>query len=948
MASLNSARRRRRLRRHKQAPSASRFLLIVAGVLLGLILFVTLSVGAVTGGVYTYLTSDLPDIEDLFDFPVSESSKIYDRNGVLLYTINNPTEGQRTILSFDEIPSVMKLAIIAAEDRGFYSNPGFDLRGIARAVLGVVTGRYAGGGSTITQQLARAVFLTPDFNVERKLKEIILAYRISQRYSKDETLALYLNLIAFGNLAYGIEAAANVYFDKPAQELTLAEAAMLAGIVQAPSALNPFVNKEGARERQLYVLNQMVENEFITEAQAAETYANEPAYSQRSQPLLAPHFVHYVRKLLEERYGAERLYSGGLHVTTTLDLDLQGLAERVAQEQITKLVAHNASNAALIALDPKTAEILAMLGSVDYGDQSIDGEVNVTTSLRQPGSSIKPLFYAAAFEKGWTPATLIWDVPFTLEIPGSPVYAPKNYDKKFHGPAPVRAALANSYNIPAVKVVLDVGVNNGIAMARRFGITSFADETYYGPAVVLGGAEVQLLELASAFSVFATNGLYRPPEAILKVTDSAGNVLYEFEVPNGIQRLSPQISFLITDILSDNEARIPLFGEDSFLKLERTAAAKTGTTDNFKDNWTLGYTPNLLVGVWVGNSDGRPMIKTSGLTGAAPIWQNFMDEALKALPVEEFERPAGLVQVEICRATGMVATPYCDETRDQEALATLCSLVSGYQAIPYCGGTYLEYFISGTEPTEEDTFFVPKLIHRETGQLASPQTPRDQVEERVFFEVPLDFRDWAQQEGIPQPPTEVHIPAPVAPLAISWPQPDRPVRRLLEIRGNVNIPNLTWYRVDYGEGLEPTRWVKINEPQTSPVVNEVLMAWDTLPFNGVYTIRVIARDTSGQEHTVSAPVTIDNVDPHVELISPQQDGTFPLSPLLIKAHATDDQALDAVSFYIDGEPIAERRSPPFEVSWDPRGAAGNHTLFVVAFDKAGNQTTTQQLNLTLQ
>ena len=266
-----------------------------------------------------------------------------------------------------------------------------------------------------------------------------------------------------------------------------------------------------------------------------------------------------------------------------------------------------------------------------------------------------------------------------------------------------------------------------------------------------------------------------------------------------------------------------MFGEESYLRLERTAAAKTGTTDNSKDNWTFGYTPNLVTGVWVGNSDGRPMKETTGLSGAAPIWNAFMKEALKSLPEEEFERPPGLVQVEVCRATGMVATPYCDETRDQEALATLCSLVSGYQAIPYCGGTYLEYFISGTEPTEEDTFFVQKLIHRETGQLASPQTPRDQVEEKVFFEVPLDFRDWAQQEGIPQPPTEVHIPAPVAPLAISWPQPDRPVRSILEIRGNVNIPNLTWYRVEYGEGLEPTRWVKIGEPQTRPIVNDVLM-----------------------------------------------------------------------------------------------------------------------------
>lgn len=948
MASLQTARRRRRQRQRKQAPKATRILLTLAGVSFGIIFLATVAAVATVWGGYAFLTSDLPDPEVLVDYQLSESIKIYDRNGQLLYTVNDPTEGQRTMLSFDEIPPVMKQAIIAAEDRSFYSNPGFDLRGISRAVLGVVTGRYAGGGSTITQQLARAVFLTPEVSIERKLKEIILAYEISQRFSKDEILALYLNQIAFGNLAYGIEAAANVYFDKPAQDLTLAEASMLAGIIQAPSSLNPFVNTQGARERQLYVLNQMVENGFITEQEAATTYANEPVYSQRSQPLLAPHFVFYVRKLLEELFDADTLSRGGLHVTTTLDLRYQELAERVAREQITKLAAHDASNAALIALDPKTGEILAMLGSVDYGDQSIDGQVNVTTSLRQPGSSIKPIFYAAAFEKGWTPATLIWDVPITIEIPGSPIYAPKNYDEKFHGPAPVRAALANSYNIPAVQVVLDVGVSNGIAMARRLGISSFADETYYGPAIVLGGAEVQLLELASAYSVFATNGLYRPAEAILNVTDSAGNVRYEFEPPNGIQRLSPQIAFLINSILSDNDARIPLFGEDSDLRLERAAAAKTGTTDNSKDNWTIGYTPNLLVGVWVGNSDGRPMKKTSGLTGAGPIWHSFMTEALQSLPEEEFKRPPGLVQVEVCRATGMVATPHCAETEEQVALETLCKLVSGYQNVADCGGTYLEYFIAGTEPTEKDTFFVPIEIHRETGQRAAPQTPRDQIEERVFFEIPLEARDWAQQEGIPLPPTEVHIPVPVAPLAISWPQPGRPVRSLLEIRGNVNIPNFTWYRVEFGSGREPERWTTLDPPQTQPVVNGVLFGWDTFPLNGVYTIRIIARDTGGQEQVVSVPVTIDNTPPHVELLSPQADGTFPLGPMTISAHATDDQALDQVAFFIDGEAIAVRERPPFEVSWNPRGAAGAHTLFVVAFDKAGNQTATPQLNLYLQ
>ncbi len=949
MASQLSARRRRRLRRRHETPLATRFLLGSAAIFFGLLFFGIVSAGAAAGGVYAYLTQDLPDpVEILQSYELAQSTKIYDRNGNLLYTVNDPTEGQRTILSFDEIPTVMKQAIIAAEDRNFYSNPGFDVRGISRAVLGVLTGRFAGGGSTITQQLARAVFLTPEFSIERKLREILLAYRISNRFEKDEILALYLNKIAFGNLAYGIEAASIVYFDKPAQDLTLGEAAMLAGIVQAPSSLNPFVNPQGARERQLYVLNQMVDNGFITEAEAAETFASELAYSQRSQPLLAPHFVFYVRQLLEERFGVDRVQRGGLHVTTTLDLNLQNLAERVAREQITNLAANDASNAAVVALDPKTGEILAMLGSVDYGDRSIDGQVNVTTSLRQPGSAIKPLFYAAAFERGWTPGTLIWDVPYTIQIPGSPIYAPGNYDKKFHGPAPVRAALANSYNIPAVKAVEFVGVSNGIAMARRLGITSFNDETYYGPAVVLGGAEVQLLELASAYSVFATNGLYRPHEAILKITDSAGNVYYDFSAPEGVRRLSPQIAFLINDILSDNDARTPLFGADSFLKLERPAAAKTGTTDNSKDNWTVGYTPNLLVGVWVGNSDGRPMKDTSGLTGAAPIWQSFMTEALAALPVEEFAQPPGLVQVEVCRTTGLVATPYCDDTREEEALAALCSLVSGYQNIPYCGGTYFEYFIEGTEPTGEDTFFQPYEIHRDSGKLASPQTPPNEVDVQVFFEVPLEARDWARQEGIPLPPTEVHIPAPVAPLAISYPQPGDTVRSLLEIRGNVNIPNLNWFRVEYGQGLEPTRWVQINVNQTQPVVNNVLMAWDTPPFNGIYTIRVIARDTSGNEQTVSVPVTIDNTPPQVELLSPRQDSVFPLGPVTISAHATDDQALSAVAFFIDGNPIAERRSPPFEVTWDPRGAAGVHTLFVVAFDNATNQATTPQINLILE
>ena len=958
MATSTLARRRRRRSRQSRGRSFSvfSFFLILAGLFFGLAFVATAAVGAAVGGVYLYLAQDLPDPTQLQTLPVHQSSKIYDRNGALLYTVNDPTEGQRTVLSYDEIPSVMKQAIIAAEDRNFYTNPGYDVRGIARAVLGVVTGNFAGGGSTITQQLARAVFLTPEFSVERKLRELLLAVQIAERFSKDEILALYLNLIAFGNLAYGIEAASVVYFDKPAQDLTLPEAAMLAGIVQGPSRLNPFVNVEGAKIRQRYVLNQMVENGFISQQEAADAYATELDYNEQSQPLRAPHFVFYVRTLLEERYGPDTLFRGGLHVTTTLDLELQALAERVAREHITRLAAHDASNAALIALDPKTGEVLAMLGSVDYGDRSIDGQVNVTTSLRQPGSAIKPLFYAAAFERGWTPATLIWDVPHNVHIPGSPVYSPQNYDEKFHGPAPVRAALANSYNIPAVKTVQHVGVIDGIAMARRLGITSFADETYYGPAVVLGGAEVRLLDLASAYSVFATNGLYRAPEAILRVTDSAGNVLYAYEPPPGTQALSPQIAYQITSILSDNEARIPMFGADSDLKLSRPAAAKTGTTDDSKDNWTLGYTPNLVTGVWVGNSDGRPMKDTTGLSGAGPIWNSFMEAALAllALPEEEFPRPAGLVEVEVCRATGMLATPYCDDTREQEALATLCGLVAGYQPTPYCGGTYMELFIAGTEPTEEDTFFVPFQIHKESGLLAAPQTPPDQVEERVYFIAPPDEQDWFQQEEIPQPPTEAHIPVPVAPVALSWPQPDRPVRSILEIRGNVLLPGLAWFRVEYGFGPEPASWELIGQ-RTQPVANDVIMPWDTaspLHLNGVFTVRVVAQDVNGRQQEARARVTVDNTPPQVTLLTPREGAQLPPGIVRIQALASD-QMLDRVEFYVDGKKIAERRTPPFEVEWNPLGATGVHTILVVAYDKAVahdgtyNLATTPQISVTV-
>lgn len=669
-------------------------------VILAMFVFAALLIGVSSFGLYQYaaLASSLPPVEDLQDRAAQfETTRILDRDGNLLYELLDPQAGRRTYVPLDEISPYMIAAILSTEDSQFYSHPGFDLAAMFRALWQNYTqGEIVSGASTITQQVARNLLLSPEEvarrTARRKTREIMLASEITRRYSKDEILELYLNQHNFGSLAYGVEAAAETYFGTTAENLTLAQASFLAGIVQAPSVYNIFSNPEATLARHRQVLTLMVKTSqeqgcvFVSNSPqpicvtpedagiAAAEITNYP-FEPPDLQMRFPHWVTYIRSQLEALYDPQTIYRSGFTVHTTIDPALQSRAQQIVREQVAALVENDATNGALIALDPSSGEILAMVGSADFNDEAIDGQINMSLQPRQPGSSIKPLTYTAAFEKGWTPSTLIWDVPSEFPPSGNPddprpPYEPENYDERFHGPVTVRSALANSYNIPAVKTLDFVGIYDDpqtpqedgfLAFARKVGITTL-DRDDYGLSLTLGGGDVTLLDLTNVYATFANGGLQVPPTGILRIEDTDGAVVYQYEPPPGEQVISPEHAYLITDILSDNAARTPAFGPNSTLRLPFPAAAKTGTTNNFHDNWTLGFTPELTVGVWVGNADYTPMRNTSGLSGAAPIWNEFMqfaNERLGGSQSTSFERPRGIVDHVICSVSGAVPSEWC-------------------------------------------------------------------------------------------------------------------------------------------------------------------------------------------------------------------------------------------------------------------------------------------------
>ena len=709
---------------------------------------------------YAYVALQLPDPDNLAGRAASfKSTKFFDRNGQLLYEMVDPAGGRRTIVKLDQISPYVRQATVATEDKSFYRHAGVDPASIVRAIWqNASEGEIVSGASTIPQQLARLVLLSPADRSQRtprrKVKEAILAAEITRRYSKDAILQLYLNEIYYGNVAYGIEAAAETYFGKPAAGLNLAESALLAGLPQAPSAYDPLVEPQAAKSRQGDVLKRMVEEGYISAEQAKTAWAAPLHYAPPQADIVAPHFVNYVRQGLEAKYGPDVLYRSGFQVYTTLDPALQAIGSRVTREHVEALAARHVSNGALVAIRPNTGEILAMVGSIDFFDSTIDGQVNVAVRPRQPGSSIKPVTYAAALERGWTPATMILDVESKFPDGANPDYRPVNYDNQFHGPVLLRGALANSYNVPAVKTLQFVGLPAMLDMAHRLGIRSL-NRPDYGLSLTLGGGDVTLLEMVGAYAVLANGGRRAAPLAVLKIVDGQGHVVEDSQrqlqgQAVGSQVLSAQHAYLITDILADREARIPAFGARSALDLDRPAAVKTGTTNDWRDNWTVGYTPDLVAGVWVGNNDNTPMQGVSGLAGAAPIWHDFMEEALQATPVKPFPKPAALVNLEVCANSGTLPGPACPQRR-------------------------LEIFVQTQLPPGPERDLNQRIrIDRTTGQFATESCPVEVVEERSFFVLPEEGRDWAERHGYPQPPRErcaAHTFSPPQPSGDAWPTP---------------------------------------------------------------------------------------------------------------------------------------------------------------------------------
>ena len=627
---------------------------------------------------YVRIASILPPPDELVDRANTfKTTTIYDREGHVIYEVFPADAGRRILVPLADISPHLINATLAVEDPNFYRHPGVDPVGIARAIYYILRqDATQPGGSSIVQQLVKLTYLSSERTLERKLKEAVLAIEINRRYPKDTILEIYLNHIFYGNLAYGIETAARTYFGKPASDLTLAEASLLAGIPQRPGDYDPYTHWEAVRNRQADVLRLMVEHGFITPGEATRAWmafadkAPEEVLAQPKADFRYPHFVLMVRQELEATYGPEVVTKGGLRVYTTLDPRLQEAAEQAVREGIRDLAKRKAraGNAALVALDPDTGEVLALVGSADYNNEAIDGQVNMAVVPRQTGSVIKPLDYLATFEMPedyWTPATIILDEPTEFpDGPGRPPYVPRNYDGKFHGPVSVRSALANSYNIPAVKALQHAGIPALKDLAQRLGISTLTREDY-GLSLALGSGEVSLLEMTNAYAAFANGGQRLEPHLILRVETQDGDLLADASQPYQVRAIEPAHAFLITSILSDREARRPAFGRAArWLELpDRPVAAKTGTTNDVRDGWTIGYTPQLVAGVWVGNTDNTPMKGVSGVSSAAPIWRAFMMAAHEGLPVQEFQRPSDVVQLAICEETGQLATPDCEKTR---------------------------------------------------------------------------------------------------------------------------------------------------------------------------------------------------------------------------------------------------------------------------------------------
>lgn len=767
------------------------------------------------------------------------STKILDRNGEVLYDIF--VDQRRTpVEDISEIPDYLKQATIAIEDKNFYKHQGFDPFGMLRGFTRLFTRGRAQGGSTLTQQLVKNVLLTSDYSLTRKINEFILALQIEQRYSKDDILLLYLNEVPYGGTAYGVEAASETYFGKSVKDLNLVESAILAGLPQSPSRYSPYSSTPDAYiARTEQVLRRMREDGYITAEQEEEAkkLVPEVEFQPRGASFKAPHFVQYVQEILEERYGSAAVEQGGLVVTTTLNLSLQEEAQKIVAEEIAKVENLNITNGAAVVLDPETAEILAMVGSKDYNAEDYDGQVNVTTRLRQPGSAIKPITYVTGLKEGYTASYMFMDVP--TKFPGGqgqPDYEPVNYDGTYKGPIQFRYALANSLNIPAVKMLALVGIRDALQTAYDMGLSSLepTNETLsrVGLSLTLGGGEVRLLELTGAYGAFMNGGHRVDPVAILKIEDQNGNVLEDNKPEKGRQIITPEQAFIIADILSDNNARSATFGTNSLLRIpDRQVAVKTGTTNDLRDNWAIGGNPQVVVGVWVGNNDNSKMTAVaSGISGASPIWRRIILKALEGKPNVSFEVPDGVVKMKVDAISG-----YAEH--------------DGFPSRE-------EYFIKGTEPGEDPIHVMLEVCKGQNDRLATPpDVSRGNYDLKEYFVFDVadptagpgepnrwmeGINKWLEGQSDPRyhPPTEYCDGGNSAPINIDFIEPKD---RQSDLNNEIKVKFVIDFLNSIDEAWLEVDGVRVRTFTSAPYDHTVNLT------NGVHKLRAAAKDSKGNE-----------------------------------------------------------------------------------------------------
>lgn len=922
---------------------------------------VVLLIFVVAGGLIGFSTvaffnKDLPDPTKIYDRVYAESTKIYDRTGEhLLYEISG--DQRRTVVKLEDLPSYIPQSIIALEDKTFYKHNGFNYQRIAKAILYAIMGRKGPGASTLTSQFVKNAVLSPERKLSRKIKEFILVFKIERIFEKDEILQLYLNEIPWGGTAYGVESAANLYYDKSAVDLSLPEAAFLAAIIQKPTKFSPFGNNvQAALDRKDLTLRLMAEQGYITEEEKEEAQAVELSFATRREDITAPHFVFHVREQLVDLYDENTVNQGGLIVKTTLDLDKQTIAEEVLAEQREANQGYQASNAAMVSLDPKTGEILAMVGSYDYFDDEIDGQVNVTTRPRQPGSSLKPMVYTAAWQRGYTPSSILFDV--VTQFPGSgKTYEPKNYDLSERGPVSLRKALQGSLNIPAVKLLYLIGVNNFIDFAENLGYSTFGERDRFGLSLVLGGGEVTLLEHTAAYATLANDGEYHEPLAILEIQNRDGDVLEEFEADSH-RAIEENISRITTNVLSDNGARAYVFGAGSPLQLgSRPAAAKTGTTNDYRDAWTMGYTPSLATGVWAGNNDFSEMNRgAGGSTLAAPIWHNFMVRALEGTEIESFPSAKipqpdkavlsgqgfGTKLVAIDRASGKLATDLTPDSFREDRL--------------YIEAHSILHYVDKSNPTGPPPAN-PGATDPQYDKWES--AVQGWIQARIDNNEPIfdDEQTNALPEGViieyglpPEEEDDLHIEANTPSVSISSPNNDEELEaRTITVQVNANAPRGV-SRVEY-------YFDDIFIGQSASAPFSLSTSLKSFP-NGFYTLRAIAFDDIDNSKEASIKLKLQSDESYVKVrwVQPDSGSEFELNsePIALRLDVDSPEQLNQITFFAEQgneqeiiEALINPGNGTFEVPWTP-AETGNYRIYTKISINNSGVLTSPSLNIAIK